>query len=72
MKQGTKSTNIPRCWKKNMEIVWHVKISLETNLLELGLWMTIQSSVQKVHHGRRCTHADLAKIVSDACNKSLS
>ena len=34
--------------------------------------MAIQSSVQKVHCGRRRTHADLAKSVSDACNKSLS
>ena len=34
--------------------------------------MTIQSSVQKVHRGRRCTHATLDKSVSDAWNKSLS
>ena len=33
--------------------------------------MTIQSSVQKVHHGSRCTRAASAKSVSDAWNKSL-
>ena len=44
----------------------------ETNFLDLGLYMKIQSSVQKVHRGRRCTHADSAKSVSDSWNKSLS
>ena len=46
--------------------------SPETNLLDLRLWMTIQSSVQKMYHGTRCTHAALAKSVSDVWNKSLS
>ena len=44
---------------------------LETNFLDLGLLMTIQISVQKVHRGRQCTHAVLTNSVSDAWNKSL-
>ena len=72
MEQGIQSTNIPIYWKKNIDIIWQVTISPETNFIDPILWMKIQSSVQKVHCGRRCTHTALAKSVSDAWNKSLS
>ena len=26
----------------------------ETNVLDLGVWMALQSAVEKRHHGRRC------------------
>ena len=38
---------------KNTEIIWQVSRSPENNFLELGLYMTIQSSIQKLHRGRR-------------------
>ena len=72
MEQGIQSTNIPIYWKKNIDIIWQVTRSPETNFIDPILWMKIQSSVQKVHCGRQCTHAALAKSVSDAWNKSLS
>ena len=56
---------------ENIEIIWQVTRSTETNFLDLRFQMTIQSSVQKVHWGRRCTHTDLSKSVSNAWNKSL-
>ena len=33
--------------EKNIEIIWQVPRYPETNFLDLGLWMTIKSSVQK-------------------------
>ena len=72
MEEGIQSTNIPIYRKKNRDIIWQVTISPETNFIDPILWMKIQSSVQKVHCGRQCTHAALAKSVSDAWNKSLS
>ena len=59
--------------EKNIEIIPKVPRSLETHLLDLGLWMTIQSSVQKLHCARWRTHTFcFAKSVSYAWNENLS
>ncbi len=41
-------------------------------MLDLGVWMSIQSAVMKTHYGRRCHHDALAKSVEDAWNGYLS
>jgi hypothetical protein len=40
----------------NIEVIWQVPRSPETNMLDLGVWMSIQYAVMKVHYGRRCHH----------------
>ena len=52
---------------QNIEIIWQVPRSLETNLLDLGLWMTIQKMFKNctVECGAHI-HAALAKNVSYA------
>ena len=40
--------------KHNIEIIQQVPRSPETNVLDLGIWMSLQSAVEKEHHGRRC------------------
>ena len=56
----------------NVEVVWQVPRSPETNMLDLGVWMSIQSAVTRVHHMRRCHHDALARSVVDAWNHYLS
>jgi hypothetical protein len=55
-----------------VEGIWQVPRSPETNMLDLGVWMSIQSAVMKVHYGRRCHNDAPAKIVEDAWNGYLS
>ena len=40
----------------NIKVIWQVPRSPETNMLDLGVWMSIQSAVMKTHYGRRCHH----------------
>ena len=56
----------------NIKVVWQVPRSPETNMLDLGVWMSIQSAVQRVHHMRRCHHDALAASVHDAWESYLS
>ena len=58
--------------EKNIDIIQQVTRSPETNFLDPEVCMAIQTSVQKVHRGKWCTHAAMAKSVSGAWNKSLS
>ena len=37
--------------KYNVEIIWQVPRSPETNMLDLGVWMSIQSAVERKHCG---------------------
>lgn len=37
-----------------VEIIWQVPRSPETNMLDLGVWMSIQNLVEKTHKGQRC------------------
>lgn len=53
-------------------IVWHVPRSPETNMLDLGVWMSIQAAVTRVHYMRRCHHDALARSVEEAWNSYLS
>ena len=56
----------------NVEIIWQVPRSPETNMLDLGVWMSIQSAVTRVHHNRR-SHVDaLATSIEDAWTGYLS
>lgn len=56
----------------NVIVIWQVPRSPETNILDLGVWMSIQTSVQRVHRGRRCQHSALAKSVEDAWESYLN
>lgn len=55
----------------NIEIIWQVPRSPETNMLDLGVWASIQSKVEKVHHMKRCQHDALARSVMTAWNTYL-
>jgi hypothetical protein len=41
-------------------------------MLDLGVWMSIQSAVMKTHFMRRCHHDALAKSVMDAWEHYLN
>ena len=41
-------------------------------MLDLGVWMSIQSSVEKTHRGRRCQADALAWSIEDSWNNYLS
>jgi hypothetical protein len=56
----------------NVKIVWQVPRSPETNMLDLGIWMSIQAAVTRVHNMRRCHAEALAKSVVDAWNGYLN
>ena len=49
-----------------IEIIWQVPRSPHTNVLGLGYWMSLQSRVERVHFGRRCSTEALVKSVKDA------
>jgi hypothetical protein len=61
---------IPKAFK--VEVIWQAPKIPETNMLDLGVCMSIQSAVMKVDYGRRCHHDALAKSVEDAWNGYLS
>jgi len=56
----------------NIEIIWQVPRSPETNMLDLGVWMSIQSAVMRTHRMKRCQHDALAKSVMVAWEKYLN
>ena len=56
----------------NITIIWQVPRSPETNMLDLGVWMSIQAAVQRVHHMRRCHHDALAASVDEAWRSYLN
>ena len=55
-----------------VRVVWQVPRSPETNILDLGIWMSIQAVVTRVHHKRRCHPDALAASVKDAWSNYLS
>ena len=55
----------------NIQIIWQVPRSPETNMLDLGIWMSIQAKVEKMHHMKRCHHDALAKSVETAWESYL-
>ena len=58
--------------ERNVEIIWQIPRSPETNMLDLGVWMSIQSAVIKAHRNRRCHPDALAKSITDAWEHHLS
>ncbi len=58
--------------QRRIEVVWQVPRSPETNMLDLGVWMSIQTAVCKVQQNRRCKHDVLAKSVEDAWSNYLN
>ena len=40
--------------KYKIEIVQQVPRSPETNVLDIGIWMSLQSAVEKEHRGQKC------------------
>ena len=61
-----------RLLEYNVKIIWQVPRSPETNLLDLGVWMSMQAEVERVHYMRRCQHDALAKSVEDAWEQNLN
>ena len=55
----------------NTEIIWQVPRSPKTNMLDLGIWMSIQAKVEKMHHMKQCYHDALAKSVETAWESYL-
>lgn len=41
-------------------------------MLDLGVWMSIQCAVQKVHHIRHCNHDVLSKSIQEAWDTNIS
>lgn len=58
--------------KYNIEIVQQVARSPETNVLDLGIWMSLQSSVEKKHKGRCCNPKVLNKTVMEVWEEVAS
>ena len=56
----------------NVEIIWQVPRSPETNMLDLGVWMSIQNAVERMHRGQRFAHDALAKSIKDTWQSYLS
>ena len=54
--------------KYNVVVEWQVPQSPETNLLDLGFWMTLQSKVEYLHKQRRMDSDSLALSVREAFN----
>ncbi len=57
---------------RNIEVIWQIPRSPETNMLDLGVWMSIQSAVCKAHFMKRCNGEALARSVMDAWETYLS
>jgi len=55
--------------KYNIIVVWQCPNSPETNLLDLGIWMSLQSLVKKIHKCRRVHPNVLAYTVKESFNK---
>jgi hypothetical protein len=55
----------------NAEMIWQAPRSPETDMLDLGVWMSIQSRVEKLHHMKRCQHDALAKSAETAWESHL-
>ena len=52
----------------NVKVEWQIPNSLETNLLDLGVWMTIQSLVEWLHRHKMMNVDTLASTVLEAWN----
>jgi hypothetical protein len=53
-------------FKFNILVIWQIPNSPETNMLDLGVWGTIQEMVEYLHR-QRCMDVDvLAKSVEEA------
>ena len=50
----------------NVTIVWQVPNSPESNMLDLGVWMTIQSQVERVHRTKVMRNDTLAESIEEA------
>lgn len=55
-----------------VQVVWQVPRSPETNMLDLGIWMSVQAAVTRVHHKRQYHPDALAQSVKDAWDNYLS
>jgi hypothetical protein len=49
--------------KFNVRVVWQEPRSPETNILDLGVWMSLQSAVEKMHRKNRSDVNALARTV---------
>ena len=50
----------------NVHIEWQVPNSPETNMLDLGVWMALQSLVETIHRGKVMQSDELSKSVHKA------
>lgn len=47
----------------NIEIIWQTPCTPYTNLLDLGVWCSLQAKVEKEHNGNRCEANALANSI---------
>ena len=52
----------------NIKIIWQIPRSPYTNVLDLGVWMSIQARVERRHFLKRCTTEALHNSVMDVWN----
>ena len=52
----------------NIKIIWQIPRSPYTNVLDLGVWMSIQARVERRHFLKRCTTQALHNSVMDVWN----
>ena len=52
----------------NIKIIWQIPQSPYTNVLDLGIWMSLQARVERRHFLRRCTTDALVSSVMDVWN----
>jgi hypothetical protein len=50
----------------NVEIIHQIPHGPELNILDLGMWMSLQSFVEKKHRGKRTDVAVLARMIQEA------
>jgi hypothetical protein len=55
-----------------IKVIWQEPRSPETNLLDLGVWASIQSFVEKLHRGKRSDVNTLAHTIETAWNNYAS
>ena len=54
----------------NIEIIWQIPRSPYTNVLDLGIWMSLQARVEREHYLKRCTAEALVHSVQTIWNSS--
>ena len=55
--------------KYNIEIIFQIPRSPYTNVLDLGIWMSLQAAVERQHYLKRCNVNSLVNTVNSTWDK---